>query len=127
MKEKGPFPVKKHGLLRGSSQEGFSLVEILIAVAVFSIGMLAVAAMQTTAMRGNALSGNVTRAVMGGNHDKVEELIAYGKFFDIVLFVAFGYYAIGGAEMVVHFDPKSLNLFLDFVLAELDYFPGWGP
>jgi prepilin-type N-terminal cleavage/methylation domain-containing protein len=45
-----------------SSQEGFSLIEVLIALAVFSIGILAVASLQITSTNGNALARKVTEA-----------------------------------------------------------------
>jgi prepilin-type N-terminal cleavage/methylation domain-containing protein len=43
-------------------QKGFTLLEIMLAVTIFSVGMLAVASMQVTAIRGNYFSGATTDA-----------------------------------------------------------------
>lgn len=40
--------------------EGFTLIEVLIAILLVGIGLLAVAGMQTTAMRGNSFSRDTT-------------------------------------------------------------------
>lgn len=51
------------------TQEGFSLVEILIAIAVLSIGMLGIAAMQTSAIKGNSKANDLTqRTLLASNH-----------------------------------------------------------
>lgn len=44
------------------SQEGFSLLEVLVAITIFSIGLLATANMQALAIKGNGLSRTVTIA-----------------------------------------------------------------
>ena len=49
------------------NERGVSLIEILIAIAIFSIGILAVVKMQTAAMRANTFSANLTRAVIDMN------------------------------------------------------------
>ena len=41
---------------------GFTLIEVLIALAIFSIGVLAVAAMQITTIKGNASARRITEA-----------------------------------------------------------------
>jgi len=41
-------------------QSGFTLIEVMIAMAIFAIGILAVAAMQISSVRGNTSAGNVT-------------------------------------------------------------------
>ena len=43
-------------------QHGFSLLEVLISVSIFSVGLLAVASMQMTAAKGNHFSGALTEA-----------------------------------------------------------------
>ena len=42
--------------------KGFTLIEVLIVIAIFSIGILAVAAMQMTSTRGNASARRITEA-----------------------------------------------------------------
>jgi prepilin-type N-terminal cleavage/methylation domain-containing protein len=43
---------------------GFTLIEVLIVMAIFSIGILAVAAMQMTSTRGNASARRMTEATV---------------------------------------------------------------
>ena len=57
-----------------NNNKGFSLIEVLIALAVFSIGILAVAAMQISAIKTNASAGNATRAIEIAS-DQVEQLL----------------------------------------------------
>ena len=45
------------------NNKGFSLIEVLIAVSIFSIGILAVASMQLAAINGNKVAGKNTKAV----------------------------------------------------------------
>jgi len=46
------------------SEGGFTLIEILIALSIFAVGVLAVASMQITAIQGNATSAGVTDGVV---------------------------------------------------------------
>jgi type IV pilus assembly protein PilV len=55
--------------------QGYSLIEVLIAMAVFSIGILAIFSMQITATNGNALARGMTENYNCAL-DKVEELLA---------------------------------------------------
>jgi type IV pilus assembly protein PilV len=57
------------------NQKGFSLIEILIAMAIFAFGILAVAAMQIKAIQGNSFAGGMTEATNVAQN-KMEELIA---------------------------------------------------
>ena len=49
------------------SEEGFTLIEIMIALVVLSIGLIALAGLQMSAMRGNTLSKRMTTAVSIAN------------------------------------------------------------
>ena len=55
--------------------KGFSLLEVMVAISILTIGILAVASMQITAVRGNASAENLTEAsaLVGG---RIERLIA---------------------------------------------------
>jgi type IV pilus assembly protein PilV len=55
------------------NERGFTLLEILIGISIFSIGVLAVATMQISAIRGNRLGNEVTQATFLAE-DKLEEL-----------------------------------------------------
>ena len=43
-------------------QNGFTLLEVIIALFIFSVGLLAVASMQMSAIKGNYFSGTLTEA-----------------------------------------------------------------
>ena len=57
------------------NNHGFTLIEVLIALAVFAIGILGVFTLQMTAINGNASARGVTENYLSGM-DKVEELMA---------------------------------------------------
>ena len=57
-------------------EKGSSLVELLVAVTVFAIGLLAVAGMQLTALRGNASAQQVSVA-SGLAEGVLEEILAW--------------------------------------------------
>jgi prepilin-type N-terminal cleavage/methylation domain-containing protein len=56
-------------------EDGYTLIEVLIALTIFAVGMLAVAGMQTSAIRMNATAGKLTNLSTLGM-DKIEELSA---------------------------------------------------
>ncbi|MGA9176460.1 MAG: prepilin-type N-terminal cleavage/methylation domain-containing protein [Desulfobacterales bacterium] len=56
-------------------EDGYTLIEILIAITIFAVGLLAVAGMQTSAIRMNSMAGNLTNFSTWGM-DKIEELSA---------------------------------------------------
>ena len=56
------------------NQRGFSLIEILIAITVFAIGILAVGKMQIAAIKGNSFANDLTEATTLAQ-DRMEKLI----------------------------------------------------
>ena len=60
------------------NQEGFMLIEVLIAVAIFAIGILAVWNMQISALKSNAWSNDLSEATTVAE-EKMEELIGMDK------------------------------------------------
>ena len=58
-----------------TDEQGFTLIEILIAITVFAIGILAVGKMQITAIQGNSRANHLTEAVTLAQ-SKIEELIS---------------------------------------------------
>ena len=48
--------------------EGFTLIEVLVAITIFSVGLLALAKLQTSASLGNANAGIVTSATMAASN-----------------------------------------------------------
>lgn len=55
------------------SEKGFTLVEVMLAVCILSIGLLAIASMHVSAIDGNSNSRRLTEA-MNYTQDKLEEL-----------------------------------------------------
>jgi len=58
-----------------SNEEGFTLLEIIVAISILTFGILAVASMQVSSMRGNSFAGSVTEATALAG-DRLERLIA---------------------------------------------------
>lgn len=58
-----------------ADDRGFTLVEAIIAVAVFSIGILSVYLVQTTAVRGNSTASGISTASSWAA-DRIEKIIA---------------------------------------------------
>jgi len=56
-------------------QDGFTLIEVLIALAIFAVGLLAIAAMQTSAIRMNSTGYRLTELSTLGI-EKFEELMS---------------------------------------------------
>lgn len=61
--------------MKKSNEKGFTLIEILIAITVFAIGILAVGEMQIMAIKGNYFANDLTKATTLAQ-DKIEELIS---------------------------------------------------
>jgi len=57
-------------------QDGFTLVELLIAITIFAIGLLAIAGMQITSIRGNSTANIVTSATAVGE-GVLEEILSW--------------------------------------------------
>jgi type IV pilus assembly protein PilV len=62
-----------HFRLKQSAEGGFSLIEVLIGISIFAIGMLAVARMQILTVR-NTTVGNLTSQATMLAHQKMEEV-----------------------------------------------------
>jgi len=59
---------------RKPNDRGFSIIEVMIAISILSIGILALASMQVAAMRGNSFAGRVTEGSTWAL-DQVEKLM----------------------------------------------------
>jgi len=58
-----------------SKGEGFTLLEVIVAIAILTFGILAVASMQISSIRGNSFAGGVTEGTTWAG-DQVERLMA---------------------------------------------------
>lgn len=58
-----------------ADSRGFSLIEVLLGISVFMIGMLGVTALNISSMKSTAFSGNLSEATLIGA-SKIEELMA---------------------------------------------------
>lgn len=61
-------------LKRRSGEEGFTLLEIIIAISILTIGILGVASMQSASIRGNDLAGDVSEATCLAT-DQIESML----------------------------------------------------
>jgi len=61
-------------MMKQKQQEGYTLVEILIAIAILAFGLLAVATMQVTAIKTNAIASGISQGLTLAQA-KVEELM----------------------------------------------------
>ena len=59
-----------------NNEKGFSLIEILIAITIFAIGILAVGKMQIKAIQGNSFANDLTEATTLAQN-RMEELIGF--------------------------------------------------
>ena len=55
-------------------QKGFTLLEVIVAIAIFTVGILAVATMQVSAIRGNGFASGVTESANWCG-DQLEQLL----------------------------------------------------
>jgi type IV pilus assembly protein PilV len=68
---------RRISLLRAErrGEGGFTLIEVIIAISILSIGILGVATMQSSAIRANFFAGNTSSGTSWAS-DKMEELVA---------------------------------------------------
>lgn len=59
---------------KGHNQKGFTLLEVIVAISILTIGLLAVASMQVSAIRGNASAYGITEATSWAA-DQMEKLM----------------------------------------------------
>jgi prepilin-type N-terminal cleavage/methylation domain-containing protein len=96
--------VKNRVVMAGFGKcDGYTLVEILIAMTVASIGLIGLTYMQTTAIKGNTLSGKYTQAAFLAEH--MLERVKNGH---MVQEGTFGYYKISDTESDVMQDTGAL-------------------
>ena len=62
-------------MTKRSKGEGFTLLEVIVAIAILTFGLLAVASMQASSIRGNSFAGGVTEGTTWAG-DQVERLMA---------------------------------------------------
>ena len=55
------FNEDRSGRLNG--EHGYTLLEVLVAISIFMVGILAIGSMQASALKGNSVAGGVTQAV----------------------------------------------------------------
>lgn len=58
-----------------NSQDGFTLLEVLMAIVILTIGIFALLSMQTTSIKGNATANRITEASDWGA-DEIEQIFA---------------------------------------------------
>ena len=58
---------------KGHNEKGFTLLEVIVAISILTIGLLAIASMQVSAIRGNASAYGITEATSWAS-DQIEKL-----------------------------------------------------
>ena len=59
---------------KGQNEKGFTLLEVIVAISILTIGLLAVASMQVSAIRGNASAYGITEGTSLAS-DQIEKLM----------------------------------------------------
>jgi type IV pilus assembly protein PilV len=67
--------IHKTAIKKSQKDQGFTLIEVLIAISIFAVGLLAVATMQISAINVNSTAGQITTR-MTWAQDKLEKLMA---------------------------------------------------
>jgi len=102
-----------------TGEEGFTLLEILFAVSILTIGILAVASMQVASINGNDLAGDLSVATCVAT-DQMEKLIqeAYEDVTAPASPLAQGIYSVNWtvAEDAVFDDTKTVTLVVSWTL-----------
>jgi len=68
---------------KNKNSRGFSLLEVLLGITVFMIGMLGITALNISSLKSNTFSGNMSEAVILAG-DKIEELMASDFTLDVI-------------------------------------------
>ena len=106
-------------VLKGTGEEGFTILEILFAVCVLTIGILAVASMQVASINGNGLAGDLSVATCVAT-DQMEKLIqeSYEDIATTTSPVSLGIYSVNWtvAEDAVFDDTKTVTLVVSWTL-----------
>jgi len=68
-------------ILRREKTAGFTVIEMMIALAIFSIAALAIAAMTFMSIQGNAMTNQMSQATFLAQ-DKMEELLSFQSYKD---------------------------------------------
>ncbi len=66
---------RQAAIKKSQKDEGFTLIEVLIAISILAVGLLAVATMQITSIKVNSAAGQITDRITLAQ-DKLEELMA---------------------------------------------------
>ena len=61
-------------MMKKNTEQGFTLLEVIFAISILTIGILAVASMQISAIRGNAFAGGTSEATTWAV-DRIEKLM----------------------------------------------------
>jgi type IV pilus modification protein PilV len=99
------FIKKSAGIPDGICKQGFTLIEVLIAMAIFAIGILAVGSMQISAINTNALARNSTTVVTMAK-DRAEQLMALPYNDDIFTDLTVGEHSVAAGSFTQATDGK---------------------
>lgn len=101
--------------MQSVTQTGFSLIEVVVALAVFSIGLLAIFSMQFSAIKTNAVGRGVTENITVAT-DKVEQLMSMA--YDHPALAAGSHDALAAGSLKVVPDADGIDNNLNGVIDE---------